>query len=97
MPLYDLQCLNGHQATVYYPDYRDRRTQTKICPCGHSMSQVIQRPGRFTYFSESSPRVIENLGHEPVIVKSHWEHQKLMRERGVGWITPKRGMPGSWT
>lgn len=97
MPLYDIQCLNGHRTTAYYTDYRDRRTHTHICSeCSNSMSHVIQKPSRFTYFSEKSPRIIENMGHEPVVVKSHAEHQRLMKERGLGWITPKRGMPGSW-
>lgn len=97
MPLYDLKCLNGHHDVAYYHDYRDRRTHTYVCvECRNTMAQVIQRPGKYTYFSEKTPRVLYNLGHDPVEVRSHWEHQKLLKERELGWITPKRGMPGSW-
>lgn len=97
MPCYDVQCINGHKRMVYYPSADQRRCITEICPeCNNSQSIVIAKPGSSRYFSEKSPRIIENMGHEPVEVRSHWEHQKLMKERGLGWITPKRGMPGSW-
>lgn len=97
MPCYDVQCINGHRRMVYYHHHEDRRLQPEICPdCGHTQGYIISRPGSYRYFSEKSPRLLENLGHEPVEVKSHWEHQQEMKKRGLGWATPKRGMPGSW-
>lgn len=97
MPCYDVQCIHGHRRMVYYASHTERRLEPEICPeCGHTQSFVISRPGSYTYFSESNPVVLENLGHEPVTVTSHWQHQKLMRERGLGWITPKRGEKGCW-
>ena len=98
MPCYDVQCLNGHVRMVYHRHWQDRGLEPHLCPeCSNTQAFIIAPPGRYRYFSEKSPRMIENLGHEPVEVRSHAEHQRLMKDRGLGWITPKRGMPGSWS
>jgi hypothetical protein len=82
---------------VYYHSPDDRRLRLEECPdCGHTQGFIISRPGSYTYFSEKNPRVIENLGHEPVTIRSHWEHQKIQKERGCEWGTARRGMPGCW-
>jgi len=97
MPCYDVKCLNDHVRMVYYKSPDDRRLTPEICPeCGNTQGFILCRPGSYRYFSEKSPRVLTNLGHEPVEVRSHAEHQRLLKERGLGWVAPRRGMPGSW-
>lgn len=97
MPMYEVSCINGHTRGVYIPDCENRHVPYHICHvCQHTQSPVIARPGSYTYFSEKTPRVLHNLGHEPVTITSHWQHQQELKKRGLGWATPKRGMPGSW-
>lgn len=97
MPLYDVTCLNGHSRTVYYATAQDKRCRTHLCPqCGHTQGFVLSVGQGLTYFSEKSPQVIENLGHDPVIIRSPKEHREAMRKAGVDWMPQRRGMPGSW-
>ena len=82
---------------VYYHHHEERRLKPEICPeCGHTQCFVVDKPGSYRYFSEKSPRVLTNLGHEPVEIRSHAQHQAELKKRGLGWITPKRGEKGSW-
>lgn len=81
---------------VYCPSWQDRALTTYLCDCGQTMGRIISAPGRYTYFSEKTPRVITNLGHEPVEIRSHWEHEKVQKERGLAWAPQRRGMPGCW-
>ena len=98
MPCYDVKCLNGHVRMVYYHSPDDRRLTPEICPeCNNTQGFIVSLPGRYTYFSESTPRVIENLGHEPVTIRSHAEHIRIMKERQVEWAPQRRGMPGCWS
>jgi len=96
VPLYDLVCINGHAQVVYYASSAQKRCRTHICDCGHSMAFVFSVPAEYDWFSESHPVTITNMGHCPVVVTSHKQHERLMRERGLAWASPRRGMPGCW-
>lgn len=87
MPLYALRCLNGHDGEEFCHRPEDRGARTVLCHCGSTMAPVLSVGRGLTFFQESRPRVIHNLGHEPVVVRSHEEHKRLMRERGVDWAT----------
>lgn len=68
-----------------------------ICKeCGHSMGEVISTPKPSLFFEEGRGRWINNLGRDPVFVRSPAEHKALMKKRGVEFAGVKRGEKGSW-
>jgi hypothetical protein len=96
MPLYDYACPNGH-IEEHYLRADERDAVTPICPKdGHTMGPVASFGMGLVYFEEGRPRVIENLGHEPVVVRSAREHERAMKQAGVTWATAGRGRKGSW-
>lgn len=98
MPLYAFQCLNGHREDLYHARAGDLGCRTAICEaCGSSMAVVLSVGRGLTWCSESRPCAIENLGHDPVVVRSPEEHRRRMREAGVEWATRGRGQPGQWS
>lgn len=99
MPLYDVQCMQGHHRTVYYHRAQDKRCRTHICPtCGNTEGFVLSAaPQRPLYFSEKHPVTIENLGPTPVTITSTKQHERIMAERGLAWVPAKRGLPGCWS
>ena len=97
MPIQTLACCEGHKTERFYWTMREYGVKTEVCEeCGHSMSLSISSDrGGLTYFNEDGTW-IHNLGHDPVYITSHAQHQRIMRERGLQWVTPQRGMPGAW-
>ena len=95
MPLFDYFCINGHQARDLFVFHLG--VQTMICDeCGESMTDVGFGMGQ-TWFRENAPRLIHNMGPEPVLVRSAEEHKKLMRERGLEWSTGwQKKKTGGW-
>ena len=96
MPLFAFRCLCGNEAEQFEHTRDDLGCRTIVCPCGSTMGPVLSLGLGLMYFSEKNPRVIHNLGHEPVVIRSHEEHRRKMKEAGVEWAPPKRGMPGCW-
>ncbi len=97
MPLYAFRCSECGAETDRYahvPD--DLGTETRLCDCLSTMAPIISMGRGLTYFEEGRPRVIENMGHEPVTVRSHEEHKAAMKAAGVEWTTAGRGRPGQW-
>ena len=98
MPCYDVKCINDHVRMVYHHHPDDRHLKPHLCPeCNNTQAFIISRPGSYRYFSEKSPRLLTNLGHEPVEIRSHAQHAAELKKRGLAWATPRRGMPGSWS
>lgn len=79
MPLYDFSCsaCGGQQNDIVArPD-----ENSKPCPsCGKAMTRLLPIPN---VQSDYEPWVDDNLGHEPVYVKSRRHHKQLLRERGL--------------
>jgi len=97
MPLYALKCQEcGLIHEAYEHTAADFGCRTILCDCGSTMGPTLSVGRGLTYFSEKAPRVIHNLGHEPVVIRSHEEHRRKMKEAGVEWAPPRRGMPGCW-
>lgn len=97
MPLYVLQCLNGHKKTEFCHVSADKGCTTHLCDCGGTMGYVFSPGTPLVYFGEGGAgKWIYNMGHEPVFITSHAQHQREMKKRGLTWATPKHGMPGSW-
>lgn len=97
MPLYALTCSQGctTEEFCHHPD--DKGCRLHVCePHGEVMAYTLSVGAGLTYFESGRPRTITNLGHEPVVVTSHEQHKRLMREAGVEWATKGRGMKGSW-
>jgi len=87
MPLYAFACLEGHTTEVYCHVAADRGARTVLCDCGASMAPVLSVGRGLTWFEEGRPRVLHNLGDQPVTVTSHRQHQAAMRAAGVEWQT----------
>lgn len=97
MPLYAFACPSCETvADRHVHAAEDLGAETRLCDCGSSMAPIVSLGRGLTWFEEGKPRVLWNLGPEPVTVRSHGEHQRLMRERGLEWTTPGRGRPGQW-
>ncbi len=97
MPLFNLECLNGHSRECYAHNVLERACRAYVCQCGHTMGPVISLGTSLTWFSEKGGgRVIHNLGDKPVFVTSHGHHEQLMRQAGVTWAPARRGLPGCW-
>lgn len=96
MPIYNFKCVNGHERERFYHTDRYRLFKTEICDCGEGMTQTLSMGRGLTWFEEGRGRWIENLGDDPVYITSHGQHRRIMKEQGVVWATPKRGMPGCW-
>lgn len=100
MPLYDLICLACQQEV---PDRFFHRKPAPnampVCPqCGHRLTVNPRTSlGRgLTYFSEKSPQVIHNLGHDPVTITSEAQRQRIMKERGLTEAGRPYGRKGCW-
>ncbi len=97
MPMFTLECLNGHSRDMYAHSVVERACRTIVCDCGYTMAPVFSPGTPLTYFGEGGGgKWIHNLGHEPVFVTSHAHHERLMKEAGVSWAPARRGMPGCW-
>ena len=97
MPLYAFRCSEcGCEADRYVHVPADLGTETRLCECLSTMAPIMSMGRGLTYFEEGRARVLHNLGPEPVTVRSHEEHKKLMKERGLEWATLGRGRKGSW-
>jgi hypothetical protein len=60
------------------------------------MAPVITYGQGLLYFEEGRGRMIWNLGDQPVQVKSHEEHKRLMRINKVDFANRGTGYPGQW-
>lgn len=81
MPLINLECPNGHQSERYLHTW-DRLYQepARMCECGHPYAPAPSFGVPLTYFRESRPQYIANL---EATIRSHGEHVRVMKERGV--------------
>ena len=103
MPLYEFRCEKGHAADVYVHVPEDKGCETRMCSrcktetgdeC--SMGPALSLGSGLTWAEEGRPRVLWNLGPEPVTITSHEQHKTEMRKRGLDWATRGRGEAGSW-
>lgn len=100
--LFAMQCLEGHQTTIYEHHKDDFGCRTVICEvkgCGHSLGPILSVGCGLTYFEEARGRWIENLAGpdgKPVYITSHEQHKREMKKAGVEWCPPRRGHPGCW-
>ena len=96
MPMYDYLCEQQHHDERFF--WRADQAQ-EVLPCrfceGTATRQLSLGSG-LCYFEEGRARVIENMCHDPVTVRSLSEHNRLMKKHKVAQAGPGRGMPGSW-
>ena len=97
MPLFTLQCLNGHTTEHFVHTHADLGTRTEMCPtCGETMGPILSTGTPLLYMEEGRGRWIENLGTEPIFVTSPAQHKRLMKEQQVELAGERRGIPGWW-
>ena len=98
MPLYALQCLNGHKRDEYCHTPADKGCRTILCSqCGGSMAHVLSVGRGLTWFEEGRARTFENISHDPVTVTSYKAHEDVMRANGVRLLPPRYGEKGCWS
>ena len=98
MPMYTFRCEEGHEKDIFVTHSDDKGCGTVLCrTCNSTMAQVITYGQGLCYFEEGRPRIIWNLGPEPVQVKSAAEHKRLMRLNKVDFANRGVGYPGQWT
>jgi hypothetical protein len=84
MPLRSLQCLNGHTADQFLHRTADLGAATRLCPqCGHSLAPTLSVGRGLTYFEEGRPFVMEHGVPRPIVITSHAQHKRVMREHGL--------------
>lgn len=98
MPLYLFRCPEcGAARERFYHVAEDKGCDVVLCACGSTMGPVLSVGQGLTYFEEGRGQWIRNLGHEPIYVTSHAQHQKAMRQAGVDWATKwPRQKTGGW-
>ena len=81
MPTIEVRCSQNHSDVRYLHTwaYRDH-VPPKVCHCGLEMHEVPSFGTPLTYFSEKTPRYIDNL---EATIRSHGQHVRRMKERGV--------------
>ena len=78
MPIYDYICTKCGKVSDVWATMDER---TKRCPkCKRKMSRLIARSNIIT---DLIPHVDENMGHEPVYVKSRQHKKQLLKEKGL--------------
>lgn len=98
MPLFAMQCLNGHQRDIYAHNVLERACRAIICEaCHNDMAPILSLGHGLTWFEEGRARLITNMGHEPVRITSHAQHAREMKRRGLELALPRRGEKGCWT
>ena len=97
MPMYSWRCEQGHERESFVTHADDKGCHTELCrTCQSSMAPVIRFGQGLCYFEEGRGRMIWNLGDQPVYVKSHEEHKRLMRINKVDFANRGTGYPGQW-
>lgn len=77
MPLYDLTCDCGHNEQDALCGVNEYPPCIK---CGQPLKRVL---GRYSVIGDLEPYIDENLGEEPVLVKSKKHRRELMKRAGV--------------
>lgn len=95
MPYYEYECACGKRAERFRP-IALRRKRTK-CACGKRMDLIISRSTPALFFEEGGGgRTIENLGPQPVQIRSPAEHRAVMKREGVREAGARIGHKGCW-
>jgi len=97
MPIYEYRCINGHIKELFCHVSDEKYVQTLTCEeCANTMGPIISNTSALLWFEEGRPRTIYNLGHEPITIRSHKEHQEAMKKAGVTLAGNKMGERGCW-
>lgn len=97
MPIHEFRCLNQHRLDQFIHVADDFGTRTALCEiCGETMSPRVGQGTALLFFEEGRSRVIENLGPQPIEVRTHAQHQAVMKKEKVELAGQRRGVPGWW-
>ena len=96
MPMYEYLCLSDHHDTRYFPR-TDLALDVLPCrTCGSQASKQLSMGQGLLFFEEGRARLIENITHEPQLVRSAEEHKRLCKKHGVLPAGLGRGCTGQW-
>ena len=84
MPLYEYECKTCGKHEDAFRKISEHKNGPKCC--GEIMSQVL---GKHYVIPDLDPYWDENLGKEPLYVKSKQHRKKLMKEHGVSELYGK--------
>ena len=98
MPLYDFVCQQGHREERFMASFREAdETAYQCATCVSVMVRERACGGRgLLWFEEGRERVIENLGAEPVRIRSARDHKRAMKAAGVVEAGNRQGDKGCW-
>lgn len=93
MPLYTMQCVCGGTCDAYVPTAQ--HVVARDCPrCGEPMEKGLSWGHGLTYFSEKNPQRIMNIDRGRTPIRSHKQHEDLMRRHqltpATDWHTSKK-------
>lgn len=78
MPLYDFQCKECSKVVEKYAKIEE---ETQECDCGGEMKRLITTS--FSAHGDIDPYLDENIGREPVWIKSKKHRRQVMKREGV--------------
>lgn len=91
MPMYDYKCPNGHEFEGLYPVGVD------IVPCRECDAGAnkvwVTKPSNIV--GDEIDYIDENLGPEPIRIRSKAERRRIMKERGLEEFIRHTGVPGT--
>ncbi len=97
MPMYLFRDESGHMREEFVMRSEDKGCQTHLCKlCQSTMAPIMAYGQGLLYFEEGRAQKIWNLGDQPVYVRSHEEHKRLMRINKVDFANRGTGYPGQW-
>lgn len=84
MPMLALQCTDGHTGEQFLHTIQDLGAQTRLCPeCGHSLAPALSVGRGLTFFEEGRPFLMQHGVPTPILITSHAQHKRVMRQYGL--------------
>lgn len=83
MPLIALRCIEGHESEQFVHHTDDTGCETRICHCGNTLAPALSMGRGLTWFEEGRPFLMQHGVPEPVLITSHEQHKRVMKEHGL--------------
>lgn len=96
MPIYEYECRDCQAIIEEWRSIAERRT-APACRCGGETRLILSSSSPALFFQEGGGgRMIENLGEQPIAIRSPAEHRAAMKKAGVREGGARIGERGCW-
>lgn len=96
MPMFKVGCACGYRGDKYL-HHEFHRQLLWTCPkCAMVLTFMPSYGVSLRFFEESRPRVIWNMGPEPITITSPAQHEAEMKKYGVALAPARYGEKGAW-